>query len=112
MLGTLGLAVVLVRTVIERKSELALLASIGFTSAARVRLVLTENAFLLILGLVLGTTSAVIGILPAVFRDSRPINVLSLAGTLLAVLAVGLISATVAVRLSGAHVVPADLRRE
>ena len=33
MLGTLGLAVVLVRTVIERKSELALLASLGFSSA-------------------------------------------------------------------------------
>src|SRR6185437_5880655 len=31
MLGTLGLAVVLVRTVIERKAELALLAYLGFT---------------------------------------------------------------------------------
>ena len=55
MLGTLGLAVVLVRTVIERKAELALLASLGFTAASRVTLVLSENAFLLVIGLALGS---------------------------------------------------------
>ncbi|HZL34617.1 MAG TPA: ABC transporter permease [Tepidisphaeraceae bacterium] len=112
MLGTLGLAVVLIRTVIERKAELALLASLGFTSAARVGLVLSENAFLLILGLALGTACAVIGIIPALTRESRPINIANLAGTLGIVLAVGLISSAIAVSLSGIRVKPADLRRE
>jgi ABC-type antimicrobial peptide transport system permease subunit len=112
MLGTLGLAVVLVRTVIERKSELALLASLGFASDARVKLVLAENAFLLILGLFVGAASAVIGILPTVLRDARPLNVAMLAVTLGIVLVVGLFSSAVAVALSGVHVAPADLRRE
>jgi putative ABC transport system permease protein len=112
MLGTLGLAVVLVRTVIERKGELALLASLGFTSTARVMLALSENAFLLIAGLLIGSASAVIGILPAVVRESRPINAISLAGTLAAVILIGLISSIVAVGLSGVHVKPADLRSE
>lgn len=112
MLGTLGLAVVLVRTVIERKAELALLASLGFASASRVKLVLSENVFLLMLGLALGALSAVIGILPAVLREARPINILSLATTLGIVLVVGLFSSALAVALSGVHVGPADLRRE
>jgi hypothetical protein len=112
MLGTLGLAVVLVRTVIERKAELALLASLGFASAARVKLVLAENAFLLILGLALGAISAVVGILPAVLHDRRPIDGRSLAETLGIVLGIGLLSSVIAVSLSGAHVVPSDLRRE
>ena len=112
MLGTLGLAVMLIRTVIERKAELALLASLGFTSVARVQLILAENAFLLVLGLVLGTGSAVIGILPAVHEGHRPINVPNLAGTLLIVLLIGLLSSTLAVGLSGVHVKPADLRHE
>ena len=90
MLGTLGLAVVLIRTVIERRAELALLASLGFTRMARIWLMLAENASLLVLGLTLGAGSAVIGILPVVWRDSRPINVPSLAITLGVVLAIGL----------------------
>ncbi|HEX4793142.1 MAG TPA: FtsX-like permease family protein [Humisphaera sp.] len=112
MLGTLGLAVVLVRTVIERRAELALLASMGFTSAARVRLMLAENAFLLVIGLVAGAGCALIGIIPAVMTSSRSINAPALVGTLLAVLFIGLGASSIAVRVSGAHVTPADLRRE
>ncbi|MDB5299788.1 MAG: hypothetical protein JWO87_1451, partial [Phycisphaerales bacterium] len=112
MLGTLGLAVVLVRTVIERKAELALLASLGFTSAARVRLVLAENAFLLVVGLAAGAVCALIGILPAVANSARVINASGLALTLVSVLAVGLAASAVAVRLSGVNVIPADLRHQ
>jgi ABC-type antimicrobial peptide transport system permease subunit len=112
MLGTLGLAVVLVRTVIERKSELALLASLGFPPASRVELVLSENALLLLLGLILGSISAVVGILPAVWREGRPINVGSLAATIGIVAVVGLASSVIAVAVSGIRVRPADLRRE
>jgi ABC-type antimicrobial peptide transport system permease subunit len=111
-LGTLGLAVVLVRTVIERRPELALLASLGFTSAARARLVLAENAFLLVLGLLIGTGSAVIGIVPAITAGARSINGPALALTLVAVLLIGLIASFVAVRLTALRMSPADLRRE
>ncbi|HZK80049.1 MAG TPA: FtsX-like permease family protein, partial [Humisphaera sp.] len=112
MLGTIGLSVVLVRTVIERRGELALLAALGFTASSRITLVLAENIYLLLLGLILGTASAVIGILPAVVRETRPINAMSLISTLAIVLIVGLVSAAVAVRLSGMQVKPADLRNE
>ena len=109
--GTLGLAVVLVRTVVERKSELALLASLGFSPASRVELILSENAMLLLLGLIFGSISAIIGILPAVLREGRPINIRSLAATIAIVAVVGLTSSVIAVALSGIRVQPADLRR-
>src|SRR5206468_5185247 len=83
MLGTLGLAVVLVRTVIERKAELALLASLGFTAAARVRLVLAEDACLLVLGLAVGAACAIIGIIPAVISSAGSMNSVGLGLTLL-----------------------------
>jgi hypothetical protein len=112
MLGTIGLAVVLVRTVIERKAELALLASLGFRRADRIVLILSENVFLLVLGLVVGTVCALVGILPALVGSARGINLPALGATLAIVFLIGLISSTLAVWLSGAHVSPADLRRE
>lgn len=112
MLGTVGLAVVLIRTVLERRAELALLASIGFKKSDRIGLVLSENIFLLVVGLVVGTVCAVLGIIPAVSHSSAGINAGSLAGTLLAVLVIGIVSSSLAVWASGAHITPADLRRE
>ena len=112
MLGSIGLAVVLVRTVIERRSELALLASLGFRRADRVRLVLSENVFLLVLGLVVGSVCALLGIIPALRQSAQSINGWALAATLLIVLLLGIASSALAVWVSGAHVSPADLRRE
>ena len=112
MLGTIGLAVVLVRTVIERRAELALLASIGFRQPDRVRLVLSENFFLLVLGLLVGTVCAVLAIAPTLAHSSQNINVWALAATLLGVLVIGVICSSIAVWSSGGHITPADLRRE
>ncbi|HEY2588853.1 MAG TPA: ABC transporter permease, partial [Tepidisphaeraceae bacterium] len=112
MLGTIGLAVVLVRTVIERKAELALLASLGFRRADRIVLVLSENVFLLVVGLLVGTVSAVLGILPALAKSAHGVNFSALGATLILVLLIGVLSSTLAVWLSGAHVSPADLRHE
>ncbi len=58
MLGTIGLAVVLIRSLIERRSELAILAALGFGRRERLRLVLAENVWLLLLGLAAGTGCA------------------------------------------------------
>jgi ABC-type antimicrobial peptide transport system permease subunit len=111
-LGTIGLAVVLVRTVIERRSELALLAALGFRNRARVWLVLSENAFLLVMGLLLGTVCALIGILPALRDSARGVNISSVVLTLAAVLLVGLGASGIAVLLSSRSLTPADLRKE
>jgi ABC-type lipoprotein release transport system permease subunit len=112
LLGTIGLAVVLVRTVLERKAELALLSCLGFSPAARMLLVLGENAFLLLLGLGIGAVSALIGVSPALAASGRSMNLTGLVLTLIAVVVVGLVSSSLAVLISGTNVSPADLRRE
>ena len=112
MLGTIGLAVVLLRNLVERRAELALLAAVGFRPAARLRLVLSENAFLLVLGLLVGCGCALLGVLPTILSAGRTVNFAALAATLGAVLAIGLGALTLAVWLGQRNVSAADLRAE
>ncbi|MGH7129201.1 MAG: ABC transporter permease, partial [Planctomycetaceae bacterium] len=64
LLGTLGLATVMLRNVLERRAELALLRAVGFATGSVSALVLWENALLLLWGLVAGTVSALLAMLP------------------------------------------------
>ena len=112
MLGTIGLAVVLLRNLIERRAELAVLSALGFSPAARMTLVMSENLFLLLLGLLAGVVCALIGVLPNLAGSARTINLVGLAGTLGLVLAVGLSVLLLTMALAGRRVRPADLREE
>jgi hypothetical protein len=112
MLGTVGLAVVLLRNLIERKAELALLSAIGFSPLRRLRLVLAENVFLLALGLGVGAACALVGVLPAITASIRAINWGQLGLALAAVLLTGLCVLGLTVWFGGRRVIPADLRAE
>jgi hypothetical protein len=103
---------VLIRTVIEREAELALLSSLGFGTSARLRLVLIENTYLLLSGLGLGTVCALIGVVPALRDSAREINFASLTLTLLATVVVGLLASGMAVMIGGRRILPAALRKE
>jgi ABC-type lipoprotein release transport system permease subunit len=65
VLGTLGLAVVLWRNVLEQRRELALLRAVGYRPGHLAALVLAENIFLLLAGLLSGTLAAMVAIAPA-----------------------------------------------
>jgi putative ABC transport system permease protein len=112
MLGTIGLAVVLVRNLIERRPELALMTALGFDLARRTRLVLWENISLLLLGLLIGAGCALAGVIPNVLTTSHHINIPALSLALAAVLLVGITSLLIAVRLAGRKISPAALRAE
>jgi ABC-type antimicrobial peptide transport system permease subunit len=116
ILGSLGLAVVLLRGVWERRGELALLRALGFRRGALAWLVLAENGWLLLLGLGAGTVSALVAVSPhlagGVSGGVREGRWLHLAGLLAAVLAVGLLAGAAAVTTTlRAPLLPA-LRRE
>jgi putative ABC transport system permease protein len=96
LLGTLGLAAVQLRNVVERRGELALLRAAGFRRRTLAGLVLLENLALLLTGLVCGILSALVAILPHLINHDASIPWLSLAVTLALVLAVGLISGLLA----------------
>src|SRR5215469_14605603 len=66
VLGTLGLGAVLLRNVLERRRELALLRAVGYRPRHLATMVLAENVLLLLLGLVTGTACALLAIVPAV----------------------------------------------
>ena len=112
LLGTIGLAVVLLRGLFERRAELALLAAIGFGPAARLGLIVGENAALLLTGLTAGTACALVAVLPRALSSGQGIEMSGLAAALAAVLVTGLLVLASAAWFGGRNIVPADLRRE
>lgn len=98
LLGTIGLGAVMLRNVIERRAELAVLSAVGFRRNLIAGLILSENAFLLIVGLVSGTMCALLAMLPhlvSVGADTPWSNGAQLLGL---VFAAGMFSALFAVR--------------
>ncbi len=100
LLGTLGLGIVLVRNILERRAELATLRAFGYRRSKLAWMVVAESGFLLILGVALGTASALAAVAPQLIGAAAPIPWVGLFATLLAVIAVGLASGIVAVRLT------------
>jgi putative ABC transport system permease protein len=112
LLGTLGLAVVLLRSVWERRGELALLRALGYRHRSLNWLLLSENGFLLLLGLAIGAATALLAVSPHLIGGEGGIPWPELLGMLAGVLLVGLLVAAVALRATlRAPLVPA-LRRE
>ncbi|MFY9610983.1 MAG: FtsX-like permease family protein [Blastocatellia bacterium] len=95
VLGTFGLATVLLRNVLERRRELALLKAIGYNSEHVALMVLTENAFLVCCGLVTGALTALVAIGPAFFSRGGHFPAFSL-GMLVIVLVTGLVASVAA----------------
>ena len=91
LLGSVGLGVVVLRNVLERRGELALLRAVGFGTGTLHRLVFSEHLLLLALGLLAGVLSALIAVLPALRAPGADVPILSLALTLLAVLLSGFV---------------------
>jgi putative ABC transport system permease protein len=100
LLGSAGLGVVVLRNVLERRGELALLAAVGFTPRALRRLVIAEHAVLQALGLSLGIVAAVLALLPVLLSPSAQISCLPLAATLGLVFLSGLFWTWAAARLA------------
>ena len=89
---------ILIRNVIERRGELATLRAFGFRQSTLASLVLAENGFLLILGILLGAVSAVVAVAPHILADASQVPWLSLSLTLVVVFAVGMLASLAAVR--------------
>lgn len=90
VLGTLGLAAVLLRNVLERRHEFALLRTVGYRRRHLVVIVLGENVFLLLIGLATGTACALLAIAPAALLRGGHLPVASVVALLLAVLITGI----------------------
>jgi putative ABC transport system permease protein len=97
ILGTAGLAAILLRNVLERQSELALLRASGYSRTVLSSIIVIENVVLLCWGLASGAICAFLAIAPAL--QSRGISFpFATAGLVLfSVFAAGLISSLISV---------------
>lgn len=112
LLGTFGLAVVMVRNVLERRRELALLQAVGFANPSVSRVVLAENAYLLVFGLLAGTGAALLATAPHLLSGLAEPPWASLLMTLALILACGLAAGALAVRVSLGQPLLPSLRRD
>ncbi|HYO99038.1 MAG TPA: FtsX-like permease family protein [Pyrinomonadaceae bacterium] len=96
ILGTLGLATVLLRNVLERRRELALLRAVGYNARHFALMVVAENALLLLCGLLTGLVCALLAIAPAFYARGGHLPTLSLAVLLASVVLVGLAASLLA----------------
>ena len=112
LLGSVGLGIVVLRNVLERRGELAVLLAVGFRPRTVQWLLLIENGALLVTGLALGMTGAAVAVLPALFSAAAPLPYRSLTFTLAAVLANGALWTWAATRLALRGDLLAALRNE
>ncbi len=90
LIGTLGLGVLLLRSMLERRKELALLLALGFRKELVIQLIVSENLFLLVSGIVVGVLAALIGILPSLLSPAFEMNTPLIALILLIIFISGL----------------------
>jgi ABC-type antimicrobial peptide transport system permease subunit len=69
-IGAIGLGIVLLRNLHERRRELALLLAIGYRRTQLYWIVFLENFLLLALGWSIGMLSALIGVLPSLISPA------------------------------------------
>ncbi len=70
LIGTIGLGIVLLRNMLERRHEIALLQSLGFNKKSILKLIFLENFVLLVLGILIGVFGALIGMLPSLLSTA------------------------------------------
>ncbi len=112
LLGTIGLATVMFRNVLERRRELALLRAVGYDARSVTTMILAEAAFLLGTGLAAGAGSAAIAIAPAWLGRGGTLPDTGLLLLLAAVVVAGLLSSIVATRAALGGRVLEGLRAE
>jgi putative ABC transport system permease protein len=100
VLGSIGMGIVVMRNIMERRSELALLRAVGFPVRSLYRMILWEHWLLLAMGLGAGLAAAVLAVWPALRSSGGATPYLLLAALVAAVLASGMLWTLLAIRLA------------
>ena len=112
LVGTIGLAAVVLRNVLERRRELALLGAVGYRRGHIFTIVVAENLLLLGWGLAIGGVCALVAVAPAAFEHGARLPIAGSVWLLVAVSSAGLLSSVVATRAALATPLLAALRSE
>ncbi len=91
ILGCAGIGVIVMRNVMERRGELALLRAVGFSKESIGWMILIEHWLLLVLGLGIGILAGVIAVLPHILGQNTQLPYFSLVVTIVAMLLFGIL---------------------
>ncbi|MFH1718356.1 MAG: ABC transporter permease [Planctomycetota bacterium] len=100
ILGSVGLGLVVLRNMLERRNELAMLQAVGFNKRLLRRMVFCEHSGLLLAGLVCGTVAALVAASPALRSPGVSVPYVSLALTVCGIALSGMIWVRVATTLA------------
>jgi len=78
ILGTMGIGIVVIRNILERRGELALLKALGYDLKSLYTLLLSEHFMLLIIAIMCGVIAALIAVLPALLSPGAEIPYLTI----------------------------------
>jgi putative ABC transport system permease protein len=91
ILGSVGLGLVVLRNVLDRRGELAMLQAVGFDKAALKRMVFYEHSWLMMSGLICGIVAALVAISPSLKSSEANVPYFSLLLTIAAIAVSGLV---------------------
>ena len=112
ILGTLGLGAVLLRNVLERRRELALLRVVGYRPGHLRGMILAESMLLLGAGVLGGSVAAVIAVAPALWERGGGPSWIDTVVLLGCVVAAGVLASILAARAATRSALLAALRSE
>ncbi len=112
LLGTLGLGAILLRNVLERRRELALLQAVGYEGKALGLMVVAESLVLMVAGIAAGTISAAVAVAPALAARASTLPITSTLVVLAGVFLAGLASSLIATRAAASSPLLASLKSE
>ena len=98
LIGTLGLGIVLLRNILERKNDLALLLALGYRKSEIFKIIFIENLIILLAGLIIGIFGSVAGIIPSLVSPSFSFSPIAPLLIILLVLITGIATIFFAVR--------------
>lgn len=112
ILGSVGLGLVVLRNMLDRRAELAILRAVGYTRGTLKRMVIYEHAGLLAGGLACGVVAALVAVAPALRSPGAQVPYLSLALMVAAIAASGILWVWLATTLAARGQMLAALRSE
>ena len=110
LLGTFGLAVVQMRTVVERQKEIALLRAVGFSAPRLATLIAMESFILLGCGLLVGIGAALCSVIPHIFVTQLSLPWEILLTVFATIVVVGILTGIVGARIVSRAPVVSALR--
>jgi len=100
ILGTIGLAVILARTILERKREISMMQAVGFRMSAIFRMLVSEYVILLSAGVIIGFVTAIVATLPSFLSTNTDASLSTVILLILLILVNGLAWIALLSRLS------------